>query len=153
MGAPDPEEQCAPWQIGVDGRLTGRWLVITSNSGVGNAHYAVLSAWVLAILGRRRLLVDLPGLQRSYEGAPFVLWQQTFSPTALQQINSSDHLHVDQSTMRSHGREAAWLLNTSMADDSRAILRVTSNQFFRTYFMLYLNAAHRAEMDQFMDHG
>ena len=47
----------------------------------------------------------------------------------------------------------AWLLNTSMADDSRAILRVTSNQFFRAYFMLYLNAAHRAEMDQFMDHG
>ena len=127
-------------------RRTQRYLLVTSGSGVGNAHLAILSAYVLALLSGRQLLVDHPGLQRVYEGLPFEPWQLRMLPSERRLLRNASALVIDQHTLSLgwDAPEVRYMCETDLAADARPVLTLTSNQWFAP--LLFQNPYHRTEM-------
>ena len=132
----------------------GRWLVATSGSGIGNTHLAILSAWVLAKLSNRRFLVDHLAMQRAYVGAAFEPWQRSLSMAEVRRLKNGTRIDLRHTTLLrsrsgTHSDEVQWLLHTNLKEDPRAVLCVSSNQFFLP--LLFLNPFHFAQLERIVD--
>ena len=111
----------------------------------------LLSAYVLARLSRRTLLIDHPGLQRAYDGEPFEPWQCSMPPELVRHVRNATVLTINQITMSEAwaSPEAKYLMETDLAADPTRVLAVATSLWFAP--LLYNSRHHRAELRRMLD--